>query len=122
MARLREVHPVIEVGDMARSLAWYRYELGFEVVFADADSPPSYAGLERDGVQVHLQAHHEEGWSESRRVQYRFLVDDPDELLNHFRQHGDAFATRSVADTAWGTREFGIYDPDGNALFFYRDR
>lgn len=26
-----------------------------------------------------------------------------------------------VSDTAWGTREFGLHDPDGNALSFYRD-
>ena len=26
-----------------------------------------------------------------------------------------------VRDTAWGTREFGFRDPDGNGLTFYRD-
>lgn len=27
-----------------------------------------------------------------------------------------------VRDTEWGTREFGLRDPDGNGLTFYRDR
>jgi len=28
---------------------------------------------------------------------------------------------KQVQDTTWGTREFGLYDPNGNALFFYRN-
>jgi hypothetical protein len=50
------------------------------------------------------------------------MVDDPDALLAEFRARSSAFADRDVQETAWGTREFGRYDPDGNALFFYRDR
>jgi hypothetical protein len=39
----------------------------------------------------------------------------------------DAAATARVplsailADKPWGTREFGLYEPDGNSLHFYRD-
>ena len=32
------------------------------------------------------------------------------------------FADQNVKDTEWGSGEFGRYDPDGNALVFYRDR
>jgi len=52
---------------------------------------------------------------------YRFLVDSPDVLWEEFRRTGAVDAGSIVADTGWGTREFGLYDLDRNALFFYRD-
>jgi catechol 2,3-dioxygenase-like lactoylglutathione lyase family enzyme len=122
MARLLAVHPVVEVGEMSRSIEWYREVIGFEIGFDDGGDPPGYVGLQRDGVEIHLQSHPEPGWAEGGRCIYRFMVDDPDALLAEFRARSSAFADRDVADTAWGTREFGRYDPDGNALFFYRDR
>ena len=122
MARLLAVHPVLEVGDMRLSIEWYCEAMGFEVTFDDGDDPPGYVGIQRDGVEIHLQSHPEPGWVDGGRCIYRFMVDDPDSLLGEFHTRSSVFADRDVADTAWGTREFSRYDPDGNALFFYRDR
>jgi catechol 2,3-dioxygenase-like lactoylglutathione lyase family enzyme len=119
---LLSVHPVVEVGDMSVSIGWYCEAMGFEVTFDDGDNPPGYVGLRRDGVEIHMQSHPKTGWAEGGRCVYRFMVDDPDSLLPEFRARSSMFADRDVDDTAWGTREFGRYDPDGNALFFYRDR
>jgi catechol 2,3-dioxygenase-like lactoylglutathione lyase family enzyme len=122
MTRLLAVHPIVEVGDMSLSIEWYCEAMGFEITFDDGDDPPGYVGLQRDGVEIHLQSHREPGWAEGGRCVYRFMVDDPDSLLAEFRARSSVFADRDVADTAWGTREFSRYDPDGNSLFFYRDR
>jgi catechol 2,3-dioxygenase-like lactoylglutathione lyase family enzyme len=121
MPRLLAVHLVLEVGDMSLSIGWYTEAMGFEVVFDDGDDPPGYVGLRRNGVEIHMQSHPEPGWAGGGCV-YRFMVDDPDSLLAEFRARSSTFADQNVKDTEWGTREFGRYDPDGNALFFYRDR
>ena len=49
---LLAVHPVIEVGDTALAVGWYREAMGFEVAFDDGGDPPGYVGLRRDGVEV----------------------------------------------------------------------
>ncbi len=53
---------------------------------------------------------------------YRFLVTDPDALHFEYATAQVLPDGKTVEETDWGTREFGLYDPDGNALFFYRDR
>ncbi len=110
---------MIEVGDTPTAVEWYTAAMGFEIVFHDGGDPPDYLGLERDGVQLHMQSHHEPEWPGGGRI-YRFLVDDPDALLAEFQRRSSAFDDREVIDTEWGTREFGQYDPDHNALMFYR--
>lgn len=122
MARLRAVHPVLNVRDVRASAVWYCTSLGFEPLFADDGDDPKYGGVGRDAVEIHLQWHSEQEWIDGvDGAAYRFLVDDPDTLFDELSALGDALDGRSVADTEWGTREFGVYDPDGNALFFYRD-
>jgi uncharacterized glyoxalase superfamily protein PhnB len=54
-------------------------------------------------------------------IRLRFLVDDPDALFNEYRQRGVECNSNCVHDTSWGTREFALYDLDGNALTFYRE-
>ena len=120
MARLIQVHPVLNVRDVTMSAAWYQ-RLGFEPVFADSEHEPKYGGMRRDNVEIHLQWHDEQEWADGLDGSaYRFLVDDPDTLFETFPD--DIVGARTVGDTDWGTREFGLYDPDGNAVFFYRDR
>ncbi|MGH1491206.1 MAG: VOC family protein [Acidimicrobiales bacterium] len=122
MAKLISVHPVLNVRDVRESARWYA-QLGFAPLFADDDNDPKYGGIGRDNVEIHLQWHSAQEWSEGVDGNvYRFLVDDPDALWTEISEHTDLLHDRIVADTEWGTREFGLYDPDGNALFFYRDR
>lgn len=123
MATLRQVQPVLSVRNVDDSARWYRDNLGFEPLFADDQVQPTYGGIGRDDVEIHLQSHSEREWDEGLRGSvYRFVVDDPDELFEELAARGDVLAAHAVDDTDWGTREFGLHDPDGNALFFYRDR
>ncbi|MEM9654431.1 MAG: VOC family protein [Actinomycetota bacterium] len=122
MSELRAVHPVLNVRDVRASISWYVAQLGFEERFVDDGDAPNYGGIGRDEVEVHLQWHSPEEWDQGLTGStYRFLVADPDALFVEFVGRSDLLDGRQVEDTAWGTREFGLYDPDRNALFFYRD-
>lgn len=121
MPVFQAVHPVLSVRDVAATAAWFGH-LGFEQWFADDDEAPAYAGIGRDGVEIHLQWHSDKEWKDGLdSAAYRFLVDDPDALFAEIAARCDLLDGRTVSDTPWGTREFGLYDPDGNALFFYRN-
>lgn len=122
MAELLAVHPVLNVRDVTRSVVWYEQHLGFEARFVDPGAEPNYGGIGRDGVELHLQWHSAEEWDAGLTgTVYRFSTDDPDELFVELRSRSDILETKRVENTAWGTREFGLYDPDNNALFFYCD-
>ena len=115
------VHPVLPVRDVRAAVTFYVQRLGFEVAFADSPDEPAYAGVRRDGVELHLQWHDPAEWSRVERPMLRFVVADVDALFEEYRTQ-DVFHDRTaLRDTAWGTREFAFYDPDSNGLTFYRD-
>lgn len=118
--RLEAVHPVLMVRDVATAIAFYQ-SLGFERVFSDSPDHPRYAGVRRDSVELHLQWHDALEWSyPNDRPTYRFVVANVDELSLEFERRSGNLDRTEVRDTAWGTREFHVRDPDGNGLQFYR--
>jgi catechol 2,3-dioxygenase-like lactoylglutathione lyase family enzyme len=118
-ARLKAVHPVLMVRDVHASIRFYR-RLGFELVFTNSEPDPKYAGVLRDGVELHLQWHDAKDFSTGDRPTYRFLVQEIDELSSEFAARSSGLDRTEVRDTSWGTREFHVRDPDGNGLQFYR--
>lgn len=116
---LSSVHPVLMVRDIAAAMEFYG-RLGFALAFRDSESQPRYAGVRRDSVELHLQWHDPAEWSyPNDRPTYRFVVEAVDQLFEEFKVIPDLDRT-SVENTAWGTREFHVRDPDGNGLQFYR--
>lgn len=120
MAKLESVQPVLMVRDITASVRFYEL-LGFQLAFRDDPSEPKYAGLRRDGVELHLQWHEAADFSSGDRPTYRFVVHDVDGLSAEFSASCPAAVRTQVADTPWGTREFHLHDPDRNGLQFYRD-
>jgi len=121
-ALILAVNPILPARDVSALAAFYVDKLGFELVFQDAEDEPRYAGLQRDGVELHLQWQDGSHWVEGQdRPSFRFVVDDPDALFAEFSATGAVPAGKEVQETAWGTREFAFYDPDGNGLSFYSD-
>ncbi len=126
-AGLLAVHPVLIVRDVAASVAFYR-TLGFAPVFQDRPDAPRYAGVARDGVELHLQWGDPGQWAHPvDRPAYRFLVADVDALYQEFRASGAITEASSAgspwaapAATPWGTREFHLRDPGQNSLQFYQ--
>jgi catechol 2,3-dioxygenase-like lactoylglutathione lyase family enzyme len=120
----RATHPILGTRNILRAIEFYTQQLGFELAFGaklplgDGAEPPNYVGMRRDAVELHMQFQFEH---EMGVIRLRFLVDDPDALFAEYRQRGIECTHQGVRDTAWGTREFALYDLDRNALTFYRD-
>jgi catechol 2,3-dioxygenase-like lactoylglutathione lyase family enzyme len=121
-AILKAVRPVLGARDVAATVQWYVERLGFTCAFDDGGATIRYAGISRDGVEIHLQ------WQDERYFPapgedapaYRFLVDDPDTLHAECTGQRGLRPTAALRDTPWGTREFGVYDPNGHGLDFYK--
>ena len=116
----KQVHPVLPCRDVVLAINFYVDKLRFEEHFRDA-SDPKYAGVRRDGVEIHLQWHDPEEWTRVERPMLRFLVADVDALYEEFKGRDVFHHNTAVRDTPWGTREFAFFDLDQNGLTFYRD-
>lgn len=117
--RILAVQPVLGCGNVLATAGFFE-RLGFSIAFLDSAEDPRYAALRRDGVELHLQWQDAASWAPGGdRPVYRFLVADVDGLFQEFSVAGVASDLRPVWDTAWGTREFHVRDPDGNGLQFY---
>ena len=117
---LKAIQPVLMSRDVSRSIRFFE-SLGFALAFADSNDSPHYAGVRRDGLELHLQWHDPAEWVEGiDRPTYRFVVDDPGQLHLEFRRNGVLDITEPRR-TEWATEEFHVRDPDGNGLQFYRD-
>jgi catechol 2,3-dioxygenase-like lactoylglutathione lyase family enzyme len=121
-ARVLAVHPVLMARDVVESVRFYE-SLGFRESFRDAPASPRYAGVRRDGIELHLQWHDAADIDgPGDRPVYRFLVEHVDALLAEVTRRTSGLDRTDVMDTAWGTREFHVRDPARNGLQFYRLR
>src|SRR5215472_4808306 len=121
VAKFKEVNPMLPARDVEKALRFYVDRLGFRHSFGKASN--NYVGVTRDGVELHLWWQREEDFQTGKAGQtmLRFVVDDPDALLEEYKAKGLVPEGTSVEDKPWGTREFAFFDPDGNGLTFYRD-
>ena len=109
---------VLVVRDVPRSVEHYRDVLGFTVEFTHGE-PTFYAGVERDGVAIHLQAA-----SESKRQPghggINIFVTDVDALYRELTARG-ARTLNEPKDYPYGMRDFDVHDLDGNHLCFWME-
>ena len=110
------VHPIVGSLDLARSIDFYTNKLGFELAFQDSADNPNYVGLRRGQVLLHMQFQYD---YEMSPIRLRFRVADADELYSEFVKRGVEITEAGIQDTAWGSREFALWDPDKNALTFF---
>ncbi|MDG5492395.1 glyoxalase superfamily protein [Psychroserpens sp. SPM9] len=121
-AILQQIHPVLPVRNVSRAIHYYVDKLGFKLSFKDAGNDPKYAGVQRDAVEIHLQWHDENDWTNGMdSALLRIYVTEVDSLFNDYKTKDVFHNNTMLRDTAWRTREFGIYDCDSNGLIFYRD-
>ena len=106
---------VFVVQDVLRSVEHYRDVLGFHTEFTYRQ-PTFYAGVERDGVVIHLQAA-----SETKRQPghgaVNVFVTDVDALYQELKSRG-ARTLNEPKDYPYGMRDFDIHDLDDNQLCF----
>ena len=134
MVTLSQTIPALPVRNAASAVGFYRDRLGFEVVHHEG----GFAVLRRDDAVIHLWEASDEGWrgreSLERPVRSgaesfiagtascRVSVEGVDDLYEELAR-ADVLPPRSqsgVADTDFGTREFGTLDADGNLLTFFQ--
>lgn len=115
----KEAVPVIPALDVSVTLGFFERYLGFVETFRDA-TPPSYAGMQRDGVTFHIfecAAKRIAEWT-SFRIAIRGVV----ELYASCRSAGIIHPNGALGDRPWGTSEFTILDPSGVCVTFVEPR
>ena len=123
--------PALPSADVARSVAFYRDRLEFEVVHEEA----GFAALRRDGASVHIWGATDEAWRAGLDTEKpvrsgaesfiagtascRIAVDGIDALYEHCTAAGIVHPNGALTAQPWGSRDFTILDPDGNAVAFF---
>lgn len=119
---LRQIHPILPVKNVLEALFFYVDKLGFDIIFADDDKDPKYAGIKRDSIEIHLQWHDELEWeAQIDRPMLRIVTDNIEELFEEYSYKDVFHEHTSLKETAWGTKEFAFYDIYKNGLTFYRN-
>jgi uncharacterized glyoxalase superfamily protein PhnB len=118
-ARLCSVSPQFLVLNLDKALAFYRERLGFDVAFIYSDF---YAGVERDGLVIHLKLSDEADPGRAFKQQHEhldayFSTDDVEALYREYESRGVSFL-KPLQATPWGTQEFVVLDGDGYILYF----
>jgi catechol 2,3-dioxygenase-like lactoylglutathione lyase family enzyme len=124
------IAPCFLVRNAAAAVAFYRDQLGFDVIFQESGQEPAedpfFAIVCRDGAMILVKAvgvdpvanrtrHPWAGWDAS------VSVPDPDALAAEFTSRGVVFS-EPLQDTHDGLRGFEPKDADGYPLFFGRPR
>lgn len=109
------------VTDFARSLAFYRETLGFEVVFTYGE-PPFYGEIARGDATFNLRHVDESPFRSGVRDAEQLLsvairVTNASALFVEYEEAGADFQERLQAKP-WGAMEFIVRDPDGNLVLF----
>ena len=115
---LSHIAPVLRVKEMARSLAFYRERLGFELDFLYEGS---YGSVYRDGCHVHLQCgapieRDQALFERNEHLDACIVVHDAQALFRSLQANGVAF-TVPLRQMPYGF-EFYVRDPDGYVLGF----
>jgi catechol 2,3-dioxygenase-like lactoylglutathione lyase family enzyme len=123
---IRGMAPLLEVFDMAASLAFYRGVLGFEVVSTSEPDPDHWVLLRLNGVELMLEPAHEPGARppapDRERVAAHgdtalyFGCPDVDAAYAHLRAH--ALAAEKPRVAPYGMKQLYVTDPDGYVLCF----
>ena len=126
-ATTEAVSPFFIVGDVDRTTAFYRDQLGFAVSFQEPATDPFFAIVLRDGAQLLFKSSAGVAALPNRlrhpsaRWDAFVYAPDPDALAAEFLRRGAALS-EPLQDTHDGLRGFEVTDPDGHVLFFGRPR
>lgn len=119
--RATRLVPSLGVSDIERSVGFYRAFFGFEPIDSyDDDGRTAWCWLRADGAELMLQQ-----LSADQQIRLNpaigqswviyVRVGDIDALHARLRQGG--FPASDIGETAYGTREFFVSDPDGYELW-----
>ncbi len=133
MVSLTQTIPALPVRDVAAAAAFYRDQLGFQVLHQDE----GFAVLGRDEARVHLWQAGDESWRERESLDEpvrsgaesfiagtascRILVEGVDDLYAELRERNvlHPVSRDGVSETDFGSREVATLDQDGNLITFF---
>jgi uncharacterized glyoxalase superfamily protein PhnB len=112
--------PVLPCSDVRTGVDYYVQKLGFTEKFCHGE-PASYAGVERDGVIIHLCLMNDAKYIASQTM-LRFAVQNVDALYEEVKAGGAVHPNGALSEKPWGSREFGALDADGVCIAFYEHK
>jgi lactoylglutathione lyase len=117
----RKAFPVLYVGNLRKSVEFYRL-LGYESTYQfPLEGDPHYVGLERGDSSLGLS---DVSWPEAQlgitvgtapRFELFVYVDDVDAEVESFRAAGHT-VLQEPATMPWGERQAYVADPEGNPV------
>ena len=118
MGKFSHIAPVFRVKDLARSIAFYREKLGFDLEF---NYENIYASVFRDGCHIHLQCsppakRDQTDFERSEHLDACIVIQDAEAMSRAFAAAKAPFSV-TLRKQPYGT-EFYIRDPDGYILGF----
>ena len=121
MSILKSVMPALQVGEMQRAVQFYTQQLGVSVAWrSPGDGGGENCMLEAGPVAVLLSTSPDLGARPQFTGTIYFDVEDVEGLWDAVGSKADV--VWPIADMEYGTREFGIRDPDGYVLAFAEQR
>ena len=109
--------PVLQVQDLAKSLAFYCDTLGF-VSHGAWGEPPVFAIVQRGLVTLALDRSRDDSPAPRQQYWHAYIyVSDADALLSELKAQGVAIE-RDIETTEYGCRDFDVRDPDGHIICF----
>jgi uncharacterized glyoxalase superfamily protein PhnB len=117
MTQFLAIMPVLKVADLQRSLDWYAGALGFHAEGRGAgDGPEEHCFLRAGDTELLLSTGSHLGGPPSFTGTLYFRVVGVEALYARVRERPEVVWPLEQQD--YGTREFGIRDPDGYVLAF----
>lgn len=120
-ARFLAAVPALPVSDERRAVSFFEDALGFTELRHEGRG---LGILRRDAVELHLWVPDGSAPGAERHLagtaSCRIEVTGVEELYEHCRRHGVVHPNAPLTNTPWGTREFGILDPDNNLVSLYQ--
>lgn len=106
--------PVFASLDIEKSVAFYCNQLGVSKVYAE---PGVYGVASRDEVALHFWACQDPAIAKATSC--RIGVSGIEALYQSSSAQGIVHPNAPLAEKPWGSREFGVLDPDGNLITFH---
>jgi hypothetical protein len=111
------VVPILRMYDVAASIRFYIDYLGCSLDYQDgAGDRPVYLQVSRDGMQLHLSSHHDDG---TPGMAVLVAVRNIGALHAELHQRGYPFLNPGIGSGPEGVREMQVIDPASNRIRFY---
>jgi uncharacterized glyoxalase superfamily protein PhnB len=114
MAAFRDAFCILQVGDVARSIDFYRQHFGFDLEYAFPEGgPPVYASLSLGGAKLAFGA--ADGRPSTTAASVWIYTDDLDAAHQALVAAGVTILSEP-AEQPWGERVSDVADPDGYVI------